>query len=185
MTSGHASGFVVGGVQRQRGLACVPGGPLDGSMVSAVRGAWPDRCPPDIHRDQGPAEFLGSGGARHFSGTTGAGRRLTGLDERPHMFLGQLGDVRQGVLFGHAVGRDIHKVGNARDEAAFAVAIDHRPIPDFVHFPLLPIPRGTVAKRPHARQPALWTVAPCHSDATAAAERARRHVKQQHKGRRR
>src|SRR4030088_2663654 len=59
----------------------------------------------------------------------------------PHMFARELGDGSHRGLVGVTVCGEVPKVGNACDEAAVVLAIDHRPVPDSVH--ALPSARRT------------------------------------------
>jgi hypothetical protein len=55
---------------------------------------------------------------------------------------GQGSDASHRVIFVLAIGRKVSQVGNARDKAAIALTIDHRPVPNSVHVPLLPAEDG-------------------------------------------
>jgi len=69
------------------------------------------------------------------------GSRLAALHNPPLMVGGEHGDVSNRVFLVLAVGREVPEVGNASDEAAVVLAIDHRPGPDPIHA-LLPIPQN-------------------------------------------
>ena len=57
----------------------------------------------------------------------------------PHTFARQVGNMRHCVLVGVAIGGEVPKVRDARDEAAVALAIDRCPVPDPI-YAFLPCP---------------------------------------------
>src|SRR4029077_6543325 len=59
--------------------------------------------------------------------------RLAVFYNGPHTFARQVGNMRHCILVGVAICGEVPKVRDARDEAAIALAIDHRPVPNSVH----------------------------------------------------
>ena len=74
-----------------------------------------------------------SAGGSHLVKLPPRRRRLGGFQYRPDLLARQVGDVRYGVLVRRAVGREVAKVRNVRDEPAVAFAVDRRPVSDPVH----------------------------------------------------
>jgi hypothetical protein len=58
---------------------------------------------------------------------------LAGAHSSAHTFARQVGDVSHRAPVGVAIRCEVSKTRNARDESAIALAIDHCPVPDFVH----------------------------------------------------
>src|SRR5260370_22638440 len=131
-------GFAGSKIEKPRpmGLAVREGFAMAGGERSMDGIGWRPRlcrCSSNLHRDYGSVHFLGSNGARHLRSVACAGSLLAPLHKRPDVLGGQLRDVSHRVLFVPAVGRKVSQVGNASDEAAVVLAIDHRPIPEPIH----------------------------------------------------
>jgi hypothetical protein len=58
----------------------------------------------------------------------------------PHSLGRQVRNVSHGVLVSVAIGGEVPKIRDARDEAVIVLPIDHCPVPNSIHA-LLPIPR--------------------------------------------
>src|ERR1700730_2180200 len=101
-----------------------------GSGGHVIGRSWPRFPAPDFHRDDCPSYFLGSDLARHFGALSPRGNGLAAFDSRSHALARQFGDMSDRVLVGVTVCGQVIKVGNAGDETAIVLAIDHRPVPD-------------------------------------------------------
>jgi hypothetical protein len=103
---------------------------------------WPSCSAVNLDWDDSAGNLLGSGVTRHFPERTALRNRLAIVDRRPHALAGQHCDVSHGILVGVSIGGKVPKIWNARDKAAIALAIDHCPVPNSVHVPLLPAEDG-------------------------------------------
>src|SRR5258708_8316963 len=104
---------------------------------------WPRCSAVNLDWDDGAGNLLGSGVTRHFPEGTALRNRLAIVDRRPHAIAGQHGEVGHGILGGVSIGGKVSEIWNARNKAAIVLAIDHCPVPNSVHTPLLPAEDGT------------------------------------------
>src|ERR1044072_9874407 len=115
----------------------VPASAADQQLLRHLeRRRRPGRGPLPLDREDGAADLLGPEWARQLGQMAPAWHTLSAFDGRSDAFGGQYREMGERVLLGARAHGHIIKIGNARDDAAVALAIDHRPIPNPVHRPL-------------------------------------------------